>query len=71
MDTLLGTLNSLTDARRMIDEMAVAGGYRPTEYGEYSPTYSRQTDGVTEELTIEKHGKRQWHVKKTTSAAKP
>lgn len=71
MTTKLGVFNSTKDARRMLDEVAREGGYRPAESNEYAITYSRQAGGITEELLIEKHGRRQYRVVKSVKAVVP
>ena len=64
---ILGTMQSLKDARRYLDELAVSGEYKAKEYGEFSVVYSKLRDGIEELITIEKRGKRQWSVVKRHS----
>ena len=64
---MLATVQSLKRARRLLDELAVEGQWKPGEYGECSIVYTRVMDsGQVEELTIYKKGERHWEVVRQT-----
>lgn len=67
---ILGTTQSLKQARRIQDEIAIQGEWRPTEVGEHSIVYAQFKDGTKETLTIEKRGTHSWAIIKTVEEVK-
>jgi len=60
---LVGTTQSLRQARRIQDEIASQGDWQASDTNEYSIVYCREKDGnITEELRIERKGTRSWQV---------
>ena len=57
----LGIFWSLKQARRVMDEIAVSGNYRPDEVGPKSVIY-RRSNGIQESLYIIKKADRQWCI---------
>ena len=60
----VGQADSLVKARSTLDEIASAGEYRAAGTRGNFVVYSRQLNGVTEEITIERTTKRRWNVVK-------
>lgn len=63
---VIGWADSAIKARRMLDQIAIAGGYKVTGAAGNFPIYSRQVDGVNDEISIEKTKKRRFDVIKLT-----
>lgn len=67
-ETILGSTQSMKQARRLVDEMAIQGGWQPTGYtDDNSVVYERQTEGGVERLRVDKKGERQYLIIKTVS----
>ena len=61
---VLGTCQSLSDARRMLDSMCE--GWVVKERTAYSVIYHRSKDGIEQERTVKRKANRQWQVTETT-----
>ena len=55
---IIATAPSLTAARRLMDEIAVSGGWRASARGEHSVVYQKRK----EEMLIVREGDRVWRV---------
>ncbi|MBA7631409.1 hypothetical protein ES703_38940 [subsurface metagenome] len=62
---ILKVQNSVS-AKRVLDEIAVAGGYQPTGFRDGFVVYSKNKDGVTEELFVKKIGDKNFEVVRKT-----
>ena len=62
---ILATVQSLKQARRLQDEIAIKDGMIVVGSGKHSGIYRKIRDGVSEELTIEKKATHQWQLIKT------
>ena len=58
------TVQSLKQARRLLDELATQGGWKADRYGEYSIVFTRTKGGFCEEMTVVKKADKQWSVVK-------
>lgn len=61
---ILAVTQSLSQARRILGEVAVLGGWQASSHGEYAMVYSRNKGGIEEELSIKKKSTRQWLILK-------
>ena len=61
---ILGTLQSLKQARRFVDEIALSGEWQADNYGEFGLNYIRRKDGLTERISIVKKDERRYDVVK-------
>ena len=62
----LAKVNSATMARRLLGEIAVAGKYQVKSMDGF-PVYSREQNGILEEITGEKLSARNYRIYKTLS----
>ena len=60
----IGKVVSAVGARRLLDEIAVAGGYMAIGFNEGFIVYSKNKDGVIEEVTASKRKEREFVIKK-------
>ena len=63
---ILGTVQSLVQARRVQDEIASHGDWLVADRDGQSVIYSRSRNGTVDELKVEKKGERQWQIVKIT-----
>ena len=64
---ILATVQSLIQARRLLDEIAIQGKLKPAGFGEDSVVY--EEDGL--ELTIIRREGRQWSIVKRQKGEEP
>ena len=62
----IGRVSSGKRAKRILEEIAVTGKYRATNFKNNFVVYTRSKDGLTEEITAEKLGERDFIVIKKT-----
>jgi len=66
MKEVISKVQSSTRARRILEEIAVAGKYKAIEFRGSFVVYSRNKDGLIEEVTAKKIGDREFEVVKRT-----
>jgi len=61
------SLGSRLGAKELLDHMAVDGGYSAGAYENGFIVFSREKDSITEEITIVRHGLRDYRIVKRYS----
>ena len=69
MVEILDTVPTLKGARRILDELAIKGGFKPVDTGQYCVIYERvkrdSSKTVRERLLVVKKAPRQWQITKS------
>ena len=68
MKETISKVQSSSRARRILEEIAVAGNYKAVNFSGLFVVYSKNKDGLTEEVTAKKLGDREFEVTKKTVA---
>ena len=63
-------VTSAVQARRALEEIAVAGKYNAQYFGNYFVVYAKESNGVREEVTGEKVAERQYRIYKRLVSTK-
>ena len=68
MEETISKVNSATRAIRVLSEIAVAGKYRAYSFDKGFIIYSKEKDGLREEVTAEKIADREYRIYKRISS---
>lgn len=63
---VISKVTSASSAKRILDEIAVAGSYIASGFSDGFVVYSREKDELREEITASKQGDRSFVITRTT-----